>query len=132
MQYCELGTLSSKAEENGIVNAINANRLPRTVVRRVAEYWVHLKALNTDGFSRVSGSWITTSQQNLVLFTGKRNGEEPTTLGGQRVFAAIELDPQDRVGTLIKLCCDYQGNPAEWANHCTDSEDRFLKGKRVP
>jgi len=132
MHYLVLGILSSKAEENDIVNAIRTNRIPQSVVKRVAEYWAHLKALDTDGFSKVREAWITTPQQNLVLFTGKGNGEEPTTLGGQRVFAAIELDYQGRVGTLIKLCCDYQGSLGEWTSHCTDSQDRFLRGKRVP
>jgi hypothetical protein len=131
MWYCQLGELSSKAEENDIAEAIKANRLPRPVVKRVAEYWVHLKALNTSGFSKVSGSWIRTSQPDLVLFTGKCNGEEPTTLGGLRVFSAIELDHQGRVRTLIKLCCDYRGVASEWSSHCTDSEDRFFKGTRV-
>jgi hypothetical protein len=131
MLYCQLGRLSSKAEERDIVDAIHAKRLAPPVVQRVAEYWTHLRALNNLGFANVSDAWITTSQQTLVIFTGKREGEEPTTIGGQRVFAAIELDQQGRVGTLIKLCFDYHGGAAEWADHCTDAEDRFQKGTRV-
>ena len=132
MRYCQLGALSSKAEEGAIVNAIRANKLSRSVVGRVGEYFVHLRALDREGLSKVRGSWIPTSHPNLVLFTGRRRGEEPTMAGGQRVFAAIELDAQDRVETLIKLSCDYLGAANQWTDNCADAEDRFLRGTRAP
>lgn len=131
MRYCVLGSVSSKTEESEIVDAIEAGALPMSVVKRVAEFLVHLRAIDTDGFAKASGAWIRTRYPNLVIFTGRRETEEPTDRGGRRVFAAIELDRQGRVGALIKLCCDYLGAPDEWANNCTDAIDRFTKGTRV-
>lgn len=131
MQYCTLGSLSSRAEETDIAGAIEAGRLPRPVVRRVAEYFAHLRGLDTEGFAKVRDAWIRTEHPSLVIFTGRREDEEPTTRGGRRVFAAIELDRRGRVGTLIKLGCDYLGAPDDWENNRADAVERFSRGTRV-
>jgi hypothetical protein len=98
---------------------------------RLAEYFVHLKALDSEGFAAVRGAWIGIGIPDLVVFTGRHDNEEPTARGGERVFAAIELDPRGRVGALIKLRCDYRGAQDEWDNNCADAIDRFSRGTRV-
>lgn len=131
MRYCTLGSVSSKTEEREIANAIRAGDVPRPVVTRLAEYFSHLKALDAQGFAAVRGAWIWIGVPGLAVFTGRRESEEPTTDGGRRVFAAIELNSQDRVGALIKLRCDYHGAPEAWDDNCADAIDRFARGTRV-
>jgi hypothetical protein len=131
MRYCTLDGVSSKAEEADIAKAIRAGTLPFSVVDRLADYFANLRDLDTRGLLAVRDAWIWVGIPNLVLFTGRQQDEEPTTDGGQRVFAAIELDNQDRVGALIKLRCDYRGAQDEWDNNCADAIDRFSRGTRV-
>ena len=131
MLYFKLGVVSSKEEEDAVVAAIEARALPRSVMKSVAEFSVNIDELDEKGFAAVRDAWILTDNPDLVVFTGKQEGEEPTTRGGPRVFAAIELDPRGRVGALVKLSWDYAGAPDEWANNLTDAIDRLRNGTRM-
>lgn len=132
MRYCVLGRLSSQDEEAAIASAISGRRYPRSLVRRVAEFVAQLRALDTEGFEAVKDAWIETGIPGLVVFTGRHAGEEPTTQGGRRLFAALELDGQGRPDVLIKLTDDYGGTPQEWNDNLADAVDRHRRGTRIP
>ena len=127
MRYVRLGPFDSGVEEDRVCADAEAGRIPE---RRVVEYVRSLQALDKNGFDREKSRWITTFEPKLVLFTGRSQGEEPTKAGGRRIWAAIELDEMDRVGALIKIVDDYEGDAAEFNSHLLDALNRYRNGVR--
>ena len=130
MQYCVLGTANSKSEEQAVIAAMNG--LPATARTSIVDFVAQLSAMQKHGFDKVKDAWIETDEPRLALFTGRMQFEEPTSRGGQRIFAAVEIDAGGRPVTLIKLRADYTGKAKDYEAHKADALDRYRNGKRIP
>lgn len=127
MRYVRLGTVNSRDEEAAVEDAYIADRISGD---RLVEYVRHLQALDDHGFESVQSAWIKTSEERLVVFVGRPEKLRLVNSDGDRILAAVELDNDDRVGALIKIVSDYNGDPREFSDHITDAIQRFRKGER--
>lgn len=74
--------------------------------------------------------WIATPDARMYVFTGDPEGSQ---FSGRhiRIWAAVEVDANGNLLTLLRVADGYHGDRVDYANYLTEAAQR-LQGGRTP
>jgi hypothetical protein len=74
--------------------------------------------------------WIATSDARVFVYTGDPQGSQFTGTH-ERIWAAVEVDPNGRLLALLRVADGYHGDRIDYANYEAEAFQR-LNGGRIP
>lgn len=89
-----------------------------------------LQDLEKNGMVAERSKWIATPDPRMYVFTGDPEGSQFS--GSQiRIWAAVEVDANGGLLTLLRVADGYHGDRVDYANYLTEATQR-LQGARMP
>jgi hypothetical protein len=130
LEFATQGASNARKDLIDAQKSVAASANPSRHRHRFVYFARALQDLSSRGMTAERSKWIATPDPRVFVYTGDPEGSQFTG-NHERIWAAVEVDPNGQLLALLRVADGYQGDRIDYANYEAEAIQR-LNGGRIP